>query len=107
MLAPPRLAARPIPAKREGPDAITLGGAASEPLRPYRIIPDGLGRLCARILVEPLDRARPCLLGRDLVVALRRRVIEEAMNRIRINVAFIPDVVLLQLRFLGGVGSRQ
>src|SRR3984893_6691463 len=85
-----------------GPDAITLRGSASEPLRPYRTI------LCsAHILVEPLDGARPCLLGRGFVVAFRRRVIEEAMNRIRIKVAFIPDVVFLQLRFLRRIGPRQ
>jgi hypothetical protein len=29
------------------------------------------------------------------------------MNRIRINVALVPDVVLLQLRFLRRIGFRQ
>jgi hypothetical protein len=57
-----------------------LGRCGFGTTRPYRIIPDCLGRLYAHILVEPLDCARPCLLGRDLVVAFRRRVIEEAMN---------------------------
>src|SRR5438309_11615071 len=75
-----------------GSDAITLEGAASEPLRPYRIVPDGLDPLSAHILVEPRNGARPCLLGRDLIVAFRRRAIEEPMNRIRVNVAFVPDV---------------
>jgi len=70
----------PSTAEADAPDAITRGGAASEPFRPYRIIPDSLGRWPAHILVEPLDGARPRLLGRDFVVAFRRRVIEEAMN---------------------------
>src|SRR6266436_6997230 len=97
----------PSPAKGDGPDAITAAGAASEPLRPYRIIRDGLDPVSAHILVEPLNGARPCLLGRDLVVAFRCRVIEETMNRIRINVAFVPDVVFLQLSFLSRIGLRQ
>src|SRR5260370_17070460 len=79
----------------------------SETTRPYRIIPDGLDPLSAHILVEPLNGARPGLLGRGLVVAFRRRVIEETMNRIRINVAFVPDVVFLQLSFLRRIGLRQ
>jgi hypothetical protein len=67
----------------------------------YRIIIDNLALLCAAyILVEPLKGARPCLLGRGLVIAFRRRVIKETMNRIRIDVTFIPDFVFLQLGFL-------
>src|SRR5215467_5629228 len=79
-----------------------------KPPRPYRIIPGGLDFLrSAHVLVEPLNGARPCLLGRYLVVAFRRRIIEETMNRIRINVAFEPDVVFLQLSLLRRIGLRQ
>src|SRR5580692_6199469 len=89
-----------------GPDAVTLGGGASgsSDLSDY---PGRLGLLSAHILVEPLDGACPCLLGRGFVVAFRRCVIEEAMNRIRIDVALIPDVVFLQLSLLRRVGARQ
>src|SRR5712691_11572339 len=69
--------------------------------------PDGLVLLCARILVEPRNGARPCLFGRGLVVAFGRGVVEEAMHGIRIDVAFEADVVFLQLRFLRGIGIRQ
>src|SRR6266850_1415794 len=69
--------------------------------------PDGLVLLCARILVEPLNGARPRLLGRDFVVAFRRGVIEEAMHGIRIDVAFVADVVFLQVRFLRLISLRQ
>src|SRR5262249_10481954 len=49
-----------------------------KPPQSYRIILDNLALLCpAYILVEPLKGARPCLLGRGLVIAFRRRVIEE------------------------------
>src|SRR6516165_163193 len=68
--------------------------------------PTGLSQTVAHVLVEPLNRACPCLLGRGLVVAFRRRVIEEAMNRIRIDMAFVPDVVFLQLGFLRRIGPR-
>jgi hypothetical protein len=50
-----------------GPDAITLSR-----LRNHSD-PVGLSLWSAHILVEPLDGARPCLLGRGLVVAFRRR----------------------------------
>src|ERR1039457_778500 len=56
-----------------------------------------LGR--AHILVEPLDGARPGLRRRRPIVAFRRGVVEEAMHRIRIDMAFIADIVFLQRRF--------
>src|SRR5258708_28254579 len=81
-----------------------MGGFGTTPTLSYSL---GLALLCARILVEPLNGARPGLCGRNLVVAFRRRVIEEAVNRIRIEVAFVADVVLLQLGFLRRIGLRQ
>src|SRR5262245_26093061 len=48
------------------------------------------------VLIEPLDRASPGLGRRGFVVAFRRCVIEETMNRIRPDVAFDRDVVFLQ-----------
>src|ERR1700693_4431474 len=86
-----------------GPDAVTSRrcGFGTTPT------PVGLSLRSAHILVEPRDGARPCLLGGGLGVAFRRRVVEQAMNRIRIDVAFVPDVVFLQLRFLRRIGLRQ
>src|SRR3981081_708642 len=67
----------------------------------------GLRCFWARVLVEPLNGARPCLLGRDLVIAFRRGVIDEAMQGIRIDGALAADVVFLQPRSLRGIGPRQ
>src|SRR4051812_31050371 len=52
--------------------------------------PPLLSGLCgARVLVEPLDGARPRQLRLSLVVALRRGVVEEAMHRVGMEVAFV------------------
>src|SRR5215210_7979083 len=93
--------------RRSGPDTGTAGGAASETTPTLSPYPDGLVLLRARVLVEPVDGARPSLLGRGLVVAFRRGVVEEAMHGIRIDVAFVADVVFLQLRFLRGICLHQ
>ena len=63
--------------------------------------PAGIGRRTFRTywLNHSMVRVQACW-RRDLVVAFRRGVIEEAMHRIRPDVAFVADVVLLQLRFL-------
>src|SRR5439155_5242641 len=90
-----------------GPDAITVESAASETTPTLSYYPDGLVVLYARILVEPLNGARPSPLGRHFVVAFRRGVIEEAMHGVRIEVAFVADVVFLQFRFLRGLSLRQ
>src|SRR5258708_27055086 len=97
----------PSAAKGGGPDALTAAGAAFRNHPTLSDYPDGLDPLSTHILVEPVNGARPGLLGCDLVVAFRRRVIEEPMNRIRINVAFVPDVVFLQLSFLRPIRLRQ
>src|SRR5215467_8761450 len=87
---------------------ITVSVRLRKPPQSYRIILDNLALLCAAyILVEPLQGARPCLRGRGLVIAFRRRVIEETMNRIRIDVALVPDFVLLQLGFLRRISLGQ
>src|SRR5215468_6693794 len=79
-----------------------------KPPQSYRIILDNLAFLCtAYILIEPLKGARPCLLGRGLVIPFRRRVIKEPMNRIRIDVTFVPDFVFLQLGFLRRISLGQ
>src|SRR5215475_9434842 len=94
--------------RRGGPDASLYQVRLRKPPQSYRIILDNLALLCAaHILVEPLKGARPCLLGRGLVIAFRRRVIEETMNRIRIDVTFVPDFVFLQLGFLRRISLGQ
>jgi hypothetical protein len=63
-----------------------------------------LGSAC--ILVEPFNGASPGLLRRRPVVALWRSVIEEAVHRVRIDMALERDVVLLQLGSLCRIASR-
>src|SRR3989442_9317298 len=48
--------------------------------------------LSAQVLVEPIDGACPCLLGRCFVVALRRGVVVEAMNGTGIDVSLMWNV---------------
>ena len=54
-------------------------------------------------MVKPLDAANPCLRRGDFVVAFRRGVIEETMDRVLPDVDFIRDIVLLQFRFIRGI----
>jgi len=57
--------------------------------------PGGSVRLSRRrlhVLVEPTDRAAPRQVGRGLVVAFRRRVAVEPMDRVRIDVALVRNV---------------
>src|SRR4030095_2032243 len=45
----------------------------------------------SNVFVEPVDRALPRLVGRGLVVALRRGVVVEAVDRAGIDVTFVRD----------------
>src|SRR5215831_2041477 len=56
----------------------------------------------AYIQVEPLNGTCPRLFCRNLIVALRCRVIEKAMHGVWIYVGFIADAILLERRFLSG-----
>src|SRR5215510_4745125 len=53
--------------------------------------------LTADVLVEPRDRPLPRLIGGRFVVALRRRVVVEAVNSVRIDVALVRDLGLGEL----------
>ena len=55
----------------------------------------------AHVLVEPVHRALPGELGGGLVIT-RRRVVVEAVLGLRVDVAFVRDVVGLQRRLVRG-----
>src|SRR5262245_51554930 len=59
------------------------------------------------VLIKPLDGSTPCLWRSDFVVSLRRGVIEETMNRVRPDVTFVRNVVLLQFRLIRGPRVHQ
>src|SRR5262245_21242955 len=65
-----------------------------------------LGR-SSGVLVEPFDGSSPGLRRGDFVVSLRRGVIEESMNRLRPDVAFVRYVVFLQFCFIRGPGINE
>src|SRR5206468_2927045 len=59
------------------------------------------------VLIEPLDCAFPSGIGGSLVVAFRRCVTVEAVNGVRIDVAFAGNVVLLEFRFISWPGHGE
>src|SRR6266567_3247066 len=56
------------------------------------------------ILVKPLDGANPCLRRGDFVVAFRRGVIEETMDRVRPDMDLTRDIVFLQRLLIRRIG---